>query len=118
MEMDDEVHAEFEAKDPLADSRVPHPEAEEPLEQEDEPQSEAKEPLAPKYEPQAEAKDPLLEAEMTSAEEARPSTTPEARLLTTTLLAKLTQKVDKLEADIRVALVNQQYIIHILNNIN
>ena len=54
---------------------------------------------------------------MPSTEEAGPSTTPKAGPLTTTLLAKLAQKVDKLEADIGAVLVNQQYIIHLLNNI-
>ena len=90
----DEVQAEFEAEEPLVDFEVPQPEAEEPLAQEEEPQTEAE--------------NPLPEAEMPPTKEARPSTTP---------LAKLAQKVDKLEADIGLVLVNQQYIIHLLNNL-
>ena len=119
MEVDDEVHAEFEAEDPHADYEVPHLEAKEPLEQEHEPQSkEAKKPLAPEDEPQAEAEDPLLQpVQMPSTEKARSSTTPKAGPSTTTLLTKLAQKVDKLESNIRAMLVNQQYIIYLLNNI-
>ena len=61
-------------------------------------------------EPQAEAEDPLLDGEM-------PSITPKAGLSTTTLLANLAQKVDKLEIDIGAMLANQQYIINLVNNI-
>ena len=57
------------------------------------------------------ADEPQAEAEM-------PSTTAEVGPSTTTsLLANLAQKVDKLEADIGAVLANQQYIINLLNNI-
>ena len=89
----DEVQAEAEVEEPLAEFEVPQAEVEEPLVEDEEPQAEAKE-------PQPKAEDPLLESEVPQ-KEAGPSTIP----------------LEKLEANIGLVLVNQSYIIHLLNNL-
>ena len=111
----DEVQAEAEAEDPLEESEVPQTEDEKPLTEDEEPPTEAEEPQA---KAQVEAEDPQPEDEepqpQTTAygdaheSEAGPSTTP---------LEKLASKVKKLEANIGIVLVNQSYIIHLLNNL-
>ena len=63
------------------------------VDEQDKPQPKAEE-------PQPEAEDPLLESEVPQ-KEAGPSTIP----------------LEKLEANIGLVLVNQSYIIHLLNNL-